>query len=393
MFTIGRFSKITGVSTQTLIWYDKVGLLKPAKVDETNGYRYYDDESFKRLADIHFFQSMDFSVKEMVKLSDHIIDDKIETLEKKINYYLFNIELLKKIKEKNMGREDKSIFNLAEKKMSIFGMAEELVKGKWEYRGSTINFKKAIENLRGDDLDSGMPKNLFFGQKNVGTDLENDVFGYSSECFTLEDKTTQKNRNFWFFLFDHFQILVLYEKPLDKKDDKPIKFHLYERQNNREYTSEQIYNLAKKYSQIREVNETEFNDKLVGLWNIYDEIFESEIDGYDGTVKTEEAYYTMSPLFDVLEIDEKQNVHIMEKDKQLEISSYGRKKLFTYSNTVLKLEMNSVRGFEFYIDNILIGSKHYGKIKTVENQDYLFVNLDNNKDIDEKVYVYKKQGV
>ena len=63
----------------------------------------------------------------------------------------------------------------------------------------------------------------------------------------------------------------------------------------------------------------------------------------------------MSPLFDVLEIDDKQNVHIMEKDKQLELSSYGKKKLFTYSNTVLKLEMNFDKSFEFYIDNILIG--------------------------------------
>ena len=48
MYTIGQFSKLTGVSTKTLIWYDNVGVLKPEKVDEDNGYRYYSDESLKK---------------------------------------------------------------------------------------------------------------------------------------------------------------------------------------------------------------------------------------------------------------------------------------------------------------------------------------------------------
>lgn len=41
MFTIGEFSRICQVSIKTLRHYDKVGLLKPAKVDALTGYRYY----------------------------------------------------------------------------------------------------------------------------------------------------------------------------------------------------------------------------------------------------------------------------------------------------------------------------------------------------------------
>ena len=43
MLTIGQMSKVCGVSVGTLHHYDKIGLLKPQKTDEANGYRYYED--------------------------------------------------------------------------------------------------------------------------------------------------------------------------------------------------------------------------------------------------------------------------------------------------------------------------------------------------------------
>lgn len=69
MFTIGKFSKLTGLSTKTLIWYDSIGLLKPNKVDYENGYRYYDDNNFKEVINIRYFQAMGFSIKEIMSLS------------------------------------------------------------------------------------------------------------------------------------------------------------------------------------------------------------------------------------------------------------------------------------------------------------------------------------
>ena len=40
-FTAGEFAAIHGMSKQTLLFYDKIGLIKPAYVDENNRYRYY----------------------------------------------------------------------------------------------------------------------------------------------------------------------------------------------------------------------------------------------------------------------------------------------------------------------------------------------------------------
>ena len=44
MITIQGFARLCGCNTQTLRYYDRIGLLTPAKVDEWTGYRYYEEE-------------------------------------------------------------------------------------------------------------------------------------------------------------------------------------------------------------------------------------------------------------------------------------------------------------------------------------------------------------
>ncbi|HEX5541544.1 MAG TPA: MerR family transcriptional regulator [Micromonospora sp.] len=41
LLTIGAFAKATGLSAKALRFYDQLGLLRPAAVDSSNGYRYY----------------------------------------------------------------------------------------------------------------------------------------------------------------------------------------------------------------------------------------------------------------------------------------------------------------------------------------------------------------
>ncbi|MFE0558831.1 MerR family DNA-binding transcriptional regulator [Paenibacillus sp. NPDC058910] len=44
MMKISAFAKVSGISIKTLRYYDELGLLKPAHVDEQSGYRYYSEE-------------------------------------------------------------------------------------------------------------------------------------------------------------------------------------------------------------------------------------------------------------------------------------------------------------------------------------------------------------
>ena len=57
------FARLTGVSVRTLHYYDKIGLLKPALVDQSTGYRYYDEASLLRMQQILFYRELDFPLK------------------------------------------------------------------------------------------------------------------------------------------------------------------------------------------------------------------------------------------------------------------------------------------------------------------------------------------
>ena len=52
---IKEFAKFTGVSVRTLHYYDELGLLKPAFVDKSSGYRFYDEKSLLRMQEVLFF--------------------------------------------------------------------------------------------------------------------------------------------------------------------------------------------------------------------------------------------------------------------------------------------------------------------------------------------------
>ncbi len=67
---IAEFAKLTGVSVRTLHYYDKIGLLKPSVIDETNGYRMYDDVSLERMQEILFYRELDFPLKTIAEMLD-----------------------------------------------------------------------------------------------------------------------------------------------------------------------------------------------------------------------------------------------------------------------------------------------------------------------------------
>lgn len=65
MLTIKEFASICGCNTQTLRYYDKVHLLKPARVDESTGYRYYEASQAFDYIKIKNFQFAEFSIEEI----------------------------------------------------------------------------------------------------------------------------------------------------------------------------------------------------------------------------------------------------------------------------------------------------------------------------------------
>lgn len=66
-YTVHELSKLAGVSTRTLHYYDEIGLLKPSSVKE-NGYRQYGEKELLKLQQILFFRELDFPLKEIMKM-------------------------------------------------------------------------------------------------------------------------------------------------------------------------------------------------------------------------------------------------------------------------------------------------------------------------------------
>ena len=65
MLTIGEFSNICKVSTKTLRYYAKIGLLLPDKINPENGYRYYSIDQLETMLFIERLKSYNFSLEEI----------------------------------------------------------------------------------------------------------------------------------------------------------------------------------------------------------------------------------------------------------------------------------------------------------------------------------------
>jgi effector-binding domain-containing protein len=65
MLKIGDFSKFGRVTVKTLRYYDKIGLLKPVRVDELSGYRFYSADQLTSLNRITSLKMLGLSLDEI----------------------------------------------------------------------------------------------------------------------------------------------------------------------------------------------------------------------------------------------------------------------------------------------------------------------------------------
>ncbi|WP_258394436.1 MerR family transcriptional regulator [Paenibacillus sp. MDMC362] len=65
MMKISAFAKVSGISIKTLRYYDELGLLKPAHVDEQSGYRYYSEEQLLTVKRIAAYKEQGFTLEQL----------------------------------------------------------------------------------------------------------------------------------------------------------------------------------------------------------------------------------------------------------------------------------------------------------------------------------------
>ncbi|HHD2753228.1 TPA: MerR family transcriptional regulator [Clostridium perfringens] len=154
-FTIGEFAKLKNITSETLRYYDRIGLLKPIKTDEKTGYRYYSILQYERLSTILELRQLGMSIEEIIKYFDNrnlnqslnILKQKYDELEEKIKElkalekstkekikhleYISKVDhseeiIIKNIEKRYVITFDREIFNEVELNYSYVELENEL---------------------------------------------------------------------------------------------------------------------------------------------------------------------------------------------------------------------------------------------------------------------------
>lgn len=90
LFSISKTAKMVNMTTETLRYYDRIGLVHPAHIDEWSNYRYYSEKEIARLNTIHALSCMEIPLKEIKKLLEL---DNIEEIVKFLQDALIRAEI------------------------------------------------------------------------------------------------------------------------------------------------------------------------------------------------------------------------------------------------------------------------------------------------------------
>lgn len=101
MFSIGELAGYQNISKQTLIFYDKIGLFRPAYVDPNNKYRYYTVKQIDYLDTILIMKEMGFSLGEIQEhMKNYTIDTSLIVLRKQLSVLEQQIAHLQLVKNR-----------------------------------------------------------------------------------------------------------------------------------------------------------------------------------------------------------------------------------------------------------------------------------------------------
>lgn len=99
MMTIKAFAELCGCSTQTLRYYDRIGLLIPARVDEWSGYRYYEERQAVDFVKIRNLQAADFAISEIRSLLTQPDEAVFDAFEAKIAAQQEKLQRIREIQQ------------------------------------------------------------------------------------------------------------------------------------------------------------------------------------------------------------------------------------------------------------------------------------------------------
>jgi len=236
MIKIGELGVLSGVSPQTIRFYEDKGLICPIEVDRWTGYRYYDESSLERLSQIAYLKSLGFSLDEIANLDEKTINDKLAETKLNIAKFKDNLSKLSSLKIKGDKVVMKNFVN------------DERVVGKWERIGIVKNKEDYLKGkFNKEEHDLFDYNNIYF----LPNGEEYYVFSWTNGILYLK------------YLGLPYEVVddVMYIGVVDKNTGDVDNYAVFKKIDSHHYTKEEIR--VKDNISIPFVKD----DDVVGMWN------------------------------------------------------------------------------------------------------------------------------
>ncbi|MFC6346071.1 MerR family transcriptional regulator [Vagococcus carniphilus] len=116
LYSIGEFSKASGVSIRALRYYDKKGYLKPDYINPETNYRYYSQEQFGTLTMILLCSDFDFPISRVKEFEEEDSSFDLFKLIKEMEFDIEKKQLRLTILKQSLEELEKNIARLQAKK-------------------------------------------------------------------------------------------------------------------------------------------------------------------------------------------------------------------------------------------------------------------------------------
>lgn len=183
-YTVQKLSRLAGISTRTLRFYDEIGVLKPARIN-SSGYRIYGQGEVDRLQQILFYRELGVSLDSIKQiLSDPSFNgtqalkkhhEQLLDKRKRLDLLIANVEKTIASTEGRIHMADKEKFE---------GFKQEMIDENEEKYG------KEIRKTYGDDIvnkSNAKLKSMTKEEYEEVTRLENEVKATLAEAFKNGD--------------------------------------------------------------------------------------------------------------------------------------------------------------------------------------------------------------
>jgi len=235
-YRITEVARIFGISRQTLIYYDKIGLFKPEFIDEENSYRYYIEEQFFQLRFILILKKAGFSLEEIKNYTKtgspeeslSYLEERERTVGEKIRALEASREIIRRkireIKDITGGAKEKpELIEIREKRVFMVDLEEPFSFKDYDRAFLSLSHIRGKLGIGEDEYVEEVTRECieekdYMGIKTLGFFIPDSVENIEGERVIEEGVyATLMHRDIWTKIGDSYEKLVVF---LEKKGYK-----------------------------------------------------------------------------------------------------------------------------------------------------------------------------